>query len=64
MSQNRLAEPLLKKITITDQLEFRCAYGAPWRVAGAQSLAHEIPHHIVVKGRTVLEEPRPGRPGI
>jgi AraC family transcriptional activator of mtrCDE len=44
-------------ITVTGQLEVRCAYGAPWRVAWAQSAAHEIPYHVVLKGRAILEDP-------
>jgi AraC family transcriptional activator of mtrCDE len=48
---------LLQMITVTGQLEVRCAYGAPWRVAWARSAAHEIPYHIVVKGRAVIEDP-------
>jgi AraC family transcriptional activator of mtrCDE len=47
-------------ITITGQLEVRCAYGAPWRVVWAQSAAHEIPYHIVVKGRAIFEDPERG----
>lgn len=48
---------LLQMITITGQLEVRCAYGAPWRVVWAQSAAHEIPYHIVLKGRAIIEDP-------
>jgi len=48
---------LLEIITITGQLEVRCAYGAPWRVAYAPSAAREIPYHVVLKGRAVLENP-------
>ena len=48
---------LLNMITITGRLEVRCAYGAPWRVAWAKSEAHEIPYHIVLKGRAIVEDP-------
>lgn len=48
---------LLKMITVTGQLEVRCAYGAPWRVAWPQSGAHEIPYHIVLKGRAIMKDP-------
>lgn len=48
---------LLKMITVTGQLEVRCAYGAPWRVAFGQSAAREIPYHVVLKGRAFLEDP-------
>jgi AraC family transcriptional activator of mtrCDE len=44
-------------ITITGRLEVRCAYGAPWRVAWAQSAAHEIPYHVVLRGRAIIEDP-------
>ncbi|CAN7755496.1 AraC family transcriptional regulator [Cupriavidus necator] len=46
---------LLQMITITGRLEVRCAYGAPWRVAWPQSAAHEIPYHVVLKGRAIIE---------
>lgn len=51
---------LLKMITISGQLEVRCTYGAPWRVAWAQSAAHEIPNHIVLEGRAIVEDPATG----
>lgn len=44
-------------ITITGQLEIRCAYGAPWRVAWPRSAASEVPYHIVLKGRAIIEDP-------
>jgi AraC family transcriptional activator of mtrCDE len=46
---------LLQMTTITGQLEVRCVYGAPWRVAWAQSAAHEIPYHVVLKGQAIIE---------
>jgi AraC family transcriptional activator of mtrCDE len=57
MSQIDWLSHLLKMITITGQLEVRCVYGAPWRVAWAQSAANEIPYHIVLKGRAIMEDP-------
>src|SRR3546814_4415189 len=51
---------LLKMITVTGQLEVRCAYGAPWRVAWAQSAANEIPYHVVLKGRAIIKDPETG----
>jgi AraC family transcriptional activator of mtrCDE len=48
---------LLHMITITGRLEVRCAYGAPWRVVRAQSAAHEIPYHVVLNGRAIIEDP-------
>jgi AraC family transcriptional regulator, activator of mtrCDE len=57
MSQVDWLSHLLQMITITGRLEVRCAYGAPWRVAWAQSAAHEIPYHVVLKGRAIIEDP-------
>jgi len=57
MSQVDWLSHLLQIITITGQLEVRCVYGAPWRVAWAQSAAHEIPYHVVLKGRAIIEDP-------
>jgi AraC family transcriptional activator of mtrCDE len=48
---------LLRMITVTGQVEVRCAYGSPWRVAWAEAASHEIPFHVVLKGRAVLEDP-------
>jgi AraC family transcriptional activator of mtrCDE len=47
-------------ITITGQLEVRCAYGSPWQVAWGKSAAHEIPYHVVLKGRATIEDPEAG----
>jgi AraC family transcriptional activator of mtrCDE len=60
MSQFDWLSRLLKMIAITGRLEVRCAYGAPWRVAQAQSAAHEIPFHVVLKGRAIIEDPETG----
>jgi len=49
---------LLQMIAVTGQLEVRCVYGAPWRVAWEQSAAHEIPYHVVLKGRAIIEDPQ------
>jgi len=43
---------------VTGQLEVRCAYGAPWRVAWSQAAANEIPYHVIVKGRAIIEDPQ------
>jgi AraC family transcriptional activator of mtrCDE len=60
MSQVDWLSHLLQMITITGQLDVRCAYGAPWRVDRTQSAAHEIPYHIVLKGRAIIEDPETG----
>lgn len=48
---------LLQIITVTGQLEVRCAYGAPWRVVWSRAAANEIPYHVIVKGRAIIEDP-------
>jgi AraC family transcriptional activator of mtrCDE len=48
---------LLRMVTVTGQLEVRCAYGAPWRVAWPRSAAHEIPYHVVLEGRAIIKDP-------
>ncbi|AOB33441.1 AraC family transcriptional regulator [Bordetella sp. H567] len=51
---------LLQMMTVTGQLEVRCVYGAPWRIAWARSAAQEIPYHVVLKGRAFIEDPDTG----
>jgi len=51
---------LLQIVTVTGQLEVRCAYGAPWRVTWSQAAANEIPYHVIVNGRAILEDPETG----
>lgn len=48
---------LLHIVTVSGQLEVRCAYGAPWRVAWGQAAANEIPYHVIVRGRAIMEDP-------
>ena len=60
MSQVDWLSHLLQMIAITGRLEVRCAYGAPWRVAWTQSAVHEIPYHVVLKGRAIFEDPETG----
>ncbi|VWC03103.1 AraC family transcriptional regulator [Burkholderia latens] len=56
MSQVDSLSQLLQMITITGQLELRCGSGSPWQLAWARAAAHEIPYHVVLKGRAVLED--------
>lgn len=56
MSEVDWLSRLLQMITITGQLEVRCAYGAPWRVAWDRSAAREIPYHVVLRGKAVIED--------
>lgn len=60
MSQVDWLSHLLQMITVTGKLEVRCVYGAPWRVDWDQSAAHEIPYHVVLKGRAIIEDPETG----
>jgi AraC family transcriptional activator of mtrCDE len=60
MSQIDWLSRLLQMITVTGRLEVRCAYGAPWRVVWERSAAREIPYHVVLKGRAIIENPESG----
>lgn len=51
---------LLQIVTVTGQLEVRCAYGAPWRLSWSRAAANEIPYHVIVSGRAVFEDPETG----
>jgi AraC family transcriptional activator of mtrCDE len=57
MSQVDWLSHLLQIMTVTGQLEVRCAYGAPWRVIWPTAGANEIPYHVIVKGRAIFEDP-------
>ncbi|MFZ6647396.1 AraC family transcriptional regulator [Undibacterium sp. TJN25] len=61
MSQVDWLSHLLRMITVTGRLEVRCTYGAPWRVTWDRAAAHEIPYHVVLKGRAVIEDPGTGK---
>ena len=47
-------------VTVTGKLEIRCAFGAPWAVTYERSPAREIPYHVVLRGRAILENPDDG----
>jgi AraC family transcriptional activator of mtrCDE len=57
MSEVDWLSHLLQIITVTGQLEVRCAYGAPWHVVWAKAAANEIPYHVIIKGRAIFEDP-------
>lgn len=48
---------LVDMVTVTGRLEIRCAYGAPWRITYGRSDPGEMPFHVVVSGRAILEDP-------
>jgi AraC family transcriptional activator of mtrCDE len=53
---------LLTMMPVSGQLELRCFYGAPWRVAYDPSEAGQMPYHVVVGGSAVLDDPAGGPP--
>jgi AraC family transcriptional activator of mtrCDE len=57
MSKADWLSHLLQIVTVTGQLEVRCVYGMPWRVAWSQAAANEIPYHVIVRGHAILEDP-------
>ncbi|MCW1411083.1 AraC family transcriptional regulator [Rhizobium sp. 1AS11] len=57
MSEVDWLSHLLQIVTVTGQLEVRCAYGAPWRLTWSRAAANEIPYHVIVKGRAIFEDP-------
>jgi AraC family transcriptional regulator, activator of mtrCDE len=42
-------------VTVTGKVDARCALGAPWAKNFAQAGAQEIPYHIILTGRALLE---------
>lgn len=56
MSQYDWLSQFLKMLTITGQLEVRCSYGTPWDITWAKASAYEIPYHIVLSGRAIIED--------
>lgn len=53
---------LLTIMPVSGQLELRCHYGAPWRVAFEVSAAGEMPYHVIVGGSAVLDDLDGGPP--
>jgi AraC family transcriptional regulator, activator of mtrCDE len=47
---------LLNMMPISGQLELRCQYTGPWRVAESPSSKGEMPYHVIVDGSAVLED--------
>ncbi|MGF6753352.1 AraC family transcriptional activator of mtrCDE [Paraburkholderia sp. GAS42] len=48
---------LLVMMPVRGQLEIRCSYGAPWRIAYERANPGEMPYHVVLGGSAVLEIP-------
>lgn len=48
---------LMSLMTVCGRLEIRCAYGAPWQVVYEESLAGEMPYHVILRGTAMLELP-------
>ncbi|QHW29198.1 AraC family transcriptional regulator (plasmid) [Rhizobium leguminosarum bv. viciae 248] len=57
MSEVDWLSHFLQIVTVTGQLEVRCAYGTPWRLTWGRAAANEIPYHVIVKGRAIFEDP-------
>jgi AraC family transcriptional activator of mtrCDE len=53
---------LLTMMPVSGQLELRCYYGAPWRVAYDVSDAGQMPYHVIVGGSAILDDPEGGPP--
>jgi AraC family transcriptional regulator, activator of mtrCDE len=51
---------LLEIMPVTGRVEIRCAYESAWRVTYEKSPIGEIPYHVVLSGRAVLENPASG----
>jgi AraC family transcriptional activator of mtrCDE len=51
---------LLEMIPVKGTLDYRCFLGAPWRIDFPASELSEIPHHIILGGSALLEDPEGG----
>jgi AraC family transcriptional regulator, activator of mtrCDE len=45
----------MELVTVTGKVEARCALGAPWAKEFAQAGIQEIPYHIILSGKALLE---------
>jgi AraC family transcriptional activator of mtrCDE len=52
----------LETIPVHGQLELRCLYGAPWRIAYETSPPGEMPYHVVLAGSAVIQNLEGGHP--
>ncbi len=53
---------LLEMMPVSGRVDYRCFFGAPWRVAYDSAEAGEIPYHIVLAGSAILDDPVAGAP--
>jgi AraC family transcriptional activator of mtrCDE len=51
---------LLDMMPVSGNLDIRCSYGAPWRVAYDRSKEREVPYHIILRGTAMLDDPGGG----
>src|SRR3984893_3480191 len=49
---------LLEMMPVNGTLDYRCFLGAPWRIDFPASELGEIPYHVILGGRAVLEDPQ------
>jgi AraC family transcriptional activator of mtrCDE len=53
---------LLELVPVSGKVEHHCLFGAPWRLELDVSGAGEIPYHIVLAGKAILDHPDGGPP--
>jgi len=50
-----LLSRVLSLIPVSGRLDVRCHFGAPWAITQGNAAVREIPYHVLVSGRAVLE---------
>jgi AraC family transcriptional regulator, activator of mtrCDE len=50
----------MELVTVTGKVDARCALGAPWSKVFPQAGAQEIPYHIILTGKALLENSNGG----
>jgi AraC family transcriptional activator of mtrCDE len=53
---------LLELVPVRGRIEHRCFFGAPWQLTYDPSEIGEMPYHIVLAGRAMLDDPAGGPP--
>jgi AraC family transcriptional activator of mtrCDE len=53
---------LLEMVPVSGVLDYRCFFGAPWRIDFAPSEPGEIAYHVILGGSATLEDPAGGPP--